>query len=332
VLTVLQNIDPLYWRAAGERERVDAVRVADRVICVFNATPLEKYETYRLYIDLWRQTRACSPDLAPTIYNLADSLLRALGIDKYEAAGSGGYLVDAMPEVHSRTSDEQFRLLLNRGGMDEHGQRAVLKALTQRGVVYVPRVNAVLVREFHMGSGAEEASRFLHHACRGAIGRAAASETTPENDFYKAVLSEALADFGARMLSPVLPAKRETDLYALYSLDREAVEDLGLCTFREFMQMIDFLVLHKDYESSALHYREVPKLLTEGICWDGQRRPYSTRMLGGLLGNDLHDAYLHGRISKRFVRSLYFRDLERDARTLYFVVVRRLRKPKRKLA
>jgi hypothetical protein len=28
---------------------------------------------------------------------------------------------------------------------------------------------------------------------------------------------------------------------------------------------------------------------------------------------------------------LYFRDLERDARTVYFVAVRRLRKPRRKL-
>src|SRR5216683_1518679 len=41
VLTVLQNVDALYWRAAGERaDKVDAVRVNDDVLCVFNATPL----------------------------------------------------------------------------------------------------------------------------------------------------------------------------------------------------------------------------------------------------------------------------------------------------
>jgi hypothetical protein len=106
---------------------------------------------------------------------------------------------------------------------------------------------------------------------------------------------------------------------------------MGLCTFREFMQMIDFLVLHKDYEASALHYREIPPLLMQGTTWNGQRRAYNTRILGAMLGSELHDAYLHGRITKRFLRSLYFRDLERDARTLYFVVVRRLRKPRRKL-
>ncbi len=50
VLTVLQNVDALYWRAAGEAvHRVEAVRVNDEVLCVFNATPLEKYESYRLF-------------------------------------------------------------------------------------------------------------------------------------------------------------------------------------------------------------------------------------------------------------------------------------------
>jgi hypothetical protein len=331
-LTVLQNIDPLYWRAAGERAHVDAVRVTRNVICVFNATPLEKYETYRLYIDRWRQERTCQPDLAPTFYNLADALLRSLGIDKYSPVGaSTKCLVDVLPEVHCRTSDEQFRRLLTRGGVSDHDQYSTMTALTQRGIAYVPQLNAVLVREFQMNSGTEEAARFLHHACRGAIGPTAAHLTLPQNDFYKSVMTEALADFGARMLFPGRPIKRESDLYALYSLDRDAVEDMGLCTFREFMQMIDFLVLHKDYETSALHYREMPELLTEGTEWSGPRRAYSTRMLGAMLGSGLHDAYLHGRITKRFLRSLYFRDLERDARTLYFVVVRRLRKPKRKL-
>src|SRR5579864_3438595 len=54
VVTVLQNVDSLYWRAAGERAaKVEAVRVKEDVLCVFNATPLEKYESYRLFLDQW---------------------------------------------------------------------------------------------------------------------------------------------------------------------------------------------------------------------------------------------------------------------------------------
>src|SRR5579859_6081995 len=52
LLTVLQNVDALYWRAAGEAsDHVEAVAVGEDVLCVFNATPLEKYENYRLCLD-----------------------------------------------------------------------------------------------------------------------------------------------------------------------------------------------------------------------------------------------------------------------------------------
>src|SRR5438270_8550023 len=66
LLTVLQNIDALYWRAAGEQaDKVEAVRVNDDVLCVFNSTPLEKYESYRLFLD---QSSRCDdyPDFGPT--------------------------------------------------------------------------------------------------------------------------------------------------------------------------------------------------------------------------------------------------------------------------
>jgi hypothetical protein len=54
VLNVLQNVDALYWQAAAEvGPEVEAVRVTDDVFCVFNATPLEKYDSYRRYLEQW---------------------------------------------------------------------------------------------------------------------------------------------------------------------------------------------------------------------------------------------------------------------------------------
>src|SRR5437588_12236497 len=83
LLTVLQNIDALYWRAAGEQaDKVEAVRVNDDVLCVFNSTPLEKYESYRLFLDQWSRCDS-GPDFAPTIYNLIDSLATFLEINRY---------------------------------------------------------------------------------------------------------------------------------------------------------------------------------------------------------------------------------------------------------
>src|SRR5438477_506738 len=83
ILTVLQNIDALYWRAAGERaNNIEAVRVSDDVLCAFNSTPLEKYESYRLCLDQWSRCDD-APDFAPTIYNLVDSLASFLEINRY---------------------------------------------------------------------------------------------------------------------------------------------------------------------------------------------------------------------------------------------------------
>jgi len=57
VVTVLQNIDALYWKVGGERRGRAALRVRQDVFCVFNATPLEKYESYRDYIEGWQDGR-----------------------------------------------------------------------------------------------------------------------------------------------------------------------------------------------------------------------------------------------------------------------------------
>ena len=55
VLTVLQNVDALYWQLAdGEVPHPEAVSLSEDAVCVFNASPLEKYESYREYLERWR--------------------------------------------------------------------------------------------------------------------------------------------------------------------------------------------------------------------------------------------------------------------------------------
>ncbi len=111
VLTVLQNVDALYWRAAGERhEQVEAVRVNGDVVCVFNSTPLEKYENYRLHLSRWGRTEEEGPDLAPTIYNLIDSLLRFLDINRYSS--HNGTQPKFLVDLHARSLLPRFRRAL----------------------------------------------------------------------------------------------------------------------------------------------------------------------------------------------------------------------------
>jgi heme-binding uptake protein ChaN (Tiki superfamily) len=213
VVTVLQNIDALYWRAAGEKaDRVEAVRVNDDVLCVFNATPLEKYESYRLFLDQWSRCDD-APDFAPTMYNLIDTLVNFLGINRYSAHNSTQpkFLVDMLPEVYGGSSEATLRRLLSRKGIAEQDHASMLERLEQRGSAYLPAVNAFCVRGFQMVHAAEDATRFLHQACQGLPARldrssAGALDCRPTDHFYIRVMEHAVAYFGSRVLYPSRPA------------------------------------------------------------------------------------------------------------------------------
>lgn len=55
VLTVLQNVDSLYWQAAEGNALPGSVSISEDCLCVFNASPLEKYESYQEYLERWRE-------------------------------------------------------------------------------------------------------------------------------------------------------------------------------------------------------------------------------------------------------------------------------------
>jgi uncharacterized iron-regulated protein len=332
-LTVLQNVDALYWRAAGERhERVDAVRVADDVICVFNATPLEKYENYRLCLDRWKREDTDAPDLAPTVYNLVDGLVRFLKIDRYSAHNTTQpkFLVDLLPEVYFRSSDGLLHRLLSRKGVSEEERTAMLHRVEDRGCAYLPQVNAFYMHELQMMYAAEEAARFLHHACRGLPARVTAREEAadePADFFYGRVLENALAYFGSRVVYPARPAVRESDLRDLTDQTREDVERQTGLGFTESMRALNFLLLHRVLEVNPKQCEEVRGSLDEGIRSSGAKFEYITQQMGYLLGCDLYDGYLEGRVTPGFVRGLFLTHVEEPgaARNLYFDLVHKLR-------
>ncbi len=288
VLTVLQNVDALYWRAAGERaDKVEAVRVREDVLCVFNATPLEKYESYRLLLDQWSGGEG-GPDFAPTLYNLVDSLARFLEIDRYSSHNGTQpkFLVDMMPEVYGRTSDAMLRRLLARRGVSEPEMEAMLAHVEQRGSIYLAQVNAFYVREFHMMHAAEDATRFLHQACQGLPrrwgGRADTSHDsgnhTPGADadaFYARTIEHAVAYFGSRVLCPSRPAP-----------DREDSDLLSRAAYEKAAQ-------------SAVRGNHNP-----------QEVESSAQEWGYRIGGHLYDAYLAGKVKPSGLRRLFLAHLE----------------------
>jgi len=305
VLTVLQNIDALYWRAAGERvDQVEAVRVNDDVLCVFNATPLEKYESYRLFLDQWSRADE-GPDFAPTIYNLIDSLASFLEINRYSSHNGTQprFLVDLLPEVHGRSADDMLRRLLLRKHVGEAECESMLASVAEHGSAYLPQVNAFYIHDFQMMHAAEDAARFLHHACRGLPHRLPdhtrhgnavnengnATRRTAVDDFYARVVEHAVAYFGSRVLYPARPAPPDDGS----PLSRSACEKAAQAAVRGGED----------------------KFETTAEDW------------GFRMGSQIYDAYLAGKVAPSGLRRLFLAHVEEPGmgRKVCAAVIARLR-------
>jgi uncharacterized iron-regulated protein len=302
LLTVLQNIDALYWRAAGEpTHKVEAVRVNDEVLCVFNATPLEKYESYRLFLDQWSRCDD-GPDFAPTIYNLIDSLVRFLEINRYSPHNGTQpkFLVDMLPEVYGGSSDAMLRRLLSRKGVAEAEREAMLTSVEERGSAYLPQVNAFYIREFQMIHASEDATRFLHQACQGLPqrlnGNSEEQSAVNDNgerknaidDFYARVIEHAVAYFGSRVLCPSRPDPDNAS-----PLSRSACERLAQAAIRA----------------------------------DQSRCECTAQELGYRIGSQIYDAYLAGKVAPSGLRRLFLAHLNEPglARKVCATVIAKLR-------
>jgi hypothetical protein len=336
VLTVLQNHDELYWKAAGElSDSIHGVQVSDDVMCVFNATPLEKYESYRIYIGKWR-TEPNQPDLAPTFYNLVDTFMRSMGLEQYSpATGShSSALIEDYPEVYLRPGAREFEKLLARKAIPAAERRPVLEKLRQQGCVYSAKHNLLLIKRFQLSNAAEEAVRFVQYECRGAACSSGPwAGSSHQDHFYFDVIDRAFITFGARVLLPHYPVMRQHDFRALSSRPQAAAVSQTAFSPREHREMIEFLVLHKESEGHARLRSELPRVLATGIASTGKKREFLVRHLGAMLGAEMHEAYLAGSMSKSFLRSLFFRKIHLPgvAKKTYFELARRVNPAQGKL-
>jgi hypothetical protein len=337
VLSILQNVDALYWSVAGERrDHVPAVRVDANVLCVFNATPLEKYENYRLCLERWRQEDAADPDLGPTLNNLIDGLVGFLGINRYSSHNrtQPRFLVDLLPEVYGPASDGTVRRLLARRGMDEGERHHLFHRIEQQGCVYLPEINSVCAAEFRMEAAAEAAARFLHHACRGLPERTrtAAAECTLADHLYRNTIEDTLAYFGSRVLHPGRAAWRESDVRALADRSRDELERETGVSGGDALRALEFVLRHRELETKARNARQLPEGLESRVFEDGPARDLAALQLGSLLGYDLYDAYIEGRLGPAGIRGFFLLHLEKpgEAQEAYFEMVRRVRTTRRR--
>jgi len=123
-LVLLQNVDALYWKLQ-ESGLVEAraVRVHEGCYCVFNATPIEKYESFRQYLNKCIEEDS-SGDWSLLAQTLLEVMTEFLAITKNES------VVDHMPVIDGiqvSTAAEEFARRIHqacRGELEKRIERA----------------------------------------------------------------------------------------------------------------------------------------------------------------------------------------------------------------
>ncbi len=81
-LLILQNIDALYWKLQETGlDQAHAVRVREGCYCVFNATPIEKYESFRQYLHKCIEEDSCG-DWTLLAQTLMEVMMNFLAMNK----------------------------------------------------------------------------------------------------------------------------------------------------------------------------------------------------------------------------------------------------------
>jgi hypothetical protein len=123
-LVILQNIDALYWKlqesGLGDTH---SVLVRDKCYCVFNSTPIEKYESFRQYLHKCIEEDS-SGDWTLLAQTLTEIMMEFFAIKKHEAVVSHMPVID---EFQVGIAAEQFARCIHqacRGELERPLERA----------------------------------------------------------------------------------------------------------------------------------------------------------------------------------------------------------------
>jgi uncharacterized iron-regulated protein len=121
-LTVLQNVDTIYWDLQEQGIDANAVKVIDRTYCVFNATPIEKYESFRRYLHMCVEDDACG-DWTPLAQTLTEVMMDFLAVKKADSVVSH---IPTPESLDMNAATEEFARFIHqacRGELEKPAER-----------------------------------------------------------------------------------------------------------------------------------------------------------------------------------------------------------------
>jgi hypothetical protein len=307
---IVQNMDEIYWSLLREgKEHIEAVMVDEGKYCIFNASPIVKYQSYREIIDIWVEGEEADR-FVPILEEMVDYILSFLfGTGKHIKVTVNGTdfenIDDVFPEVHCRQTYKSFCSFLRAKGISQSGTVVATESLKRYGMSYVPALNTLLVLRFESPSAAMEAARFVLFAMRGGIHRRRRDSQDASNRFYRFVLEEALVYAGAKVVDSTIDCMKSDPL--LRVVDSRGVvrrHSAGL-SISETRSTVKMLKYHFKRELTASGVAKSTKKL-ENIYRAGLRkRLLLIRALGHTLGEAIYEGHYRGLVSTEELLALY---------------------------
>jgi len=284
-LLVLQNVDAVYWELQRKGlEGVRSVRLQAQQYCVFNATPMEKYESFRQYL------LSCVEDEGRTdwtrfVHTLIDEIFEFLEIDKQPD------LIDRLPKVYSEISAQRLSSFLLRQEIPFAQAKLAQTAIHTQGASYVPELNSMFIDEFRLDYTTEESARFIHQLCRGEFHQTTTGRAASDL-FFVAIIERAFGYF----FSKLLDSSRD----GIESLGARLLQYIG---YNEELARTVNCLLNPEKPPSWQHFERLKDVV--------EQNPSRSRMLhmlaqvlGYALGRRLYRAYLESRISRKEIQAL----------------------------
>ncbi|MCK4538418.1 MAG: ChaN family lipoprotein [Candidatus Krumholzibacteria bacterium] len=309
--TIVQNIDRLYWKLMlRSMEDISAVSVGRGKFCIFNASPVIKYQSYRTMLDLWSE-KSISESALSSLEEMVENILSLLtgGDGGFEVTGSDGVrqsIDDIFPEVYRRSTYSSFASLLRSRKVSEKGILATSANLRVRGLEYFPGLNIFLMVRFDQTCAAREAARFVLYAMRDEVCKTKRKERREDDRFYAYVFEEGLSWVGGLLVNPLITPLPDDDLQGCIDARGVVTRPIAGFSITETRRLATYLKYHMKREK-GVSLRSTKKL-REIFSLDIRERLLIIRALGRVFGSTLYNAYHDGRISREELADLFRTD------------------------
>jgi hypothetical protein len=318
---VHQNAEAIYWRLAaeGKEHECSVVRLRPDAFCVFNASPIEKLQSYMNWQserdeltpkddsdwaeimaededDLDDDEPSTGQDYTEQVLGFIQTLAHFLGIQRDDLDDFELFTVkdlDFLDYLAERFTDEELEELKRQVETGES--------------FFIPKGNIIYLADLSVSNAAEECAHFIHWKCSGT----ACHMEDLRFDFYLRTITEALGFFGSKVVNHRRECWREADCLKFLARRQGARQMSGEERFQRVA--CELVVQHKENERRKLaggRWSKLSKIYDQ----PAPMHMLVTHMLGHMLGERLYDGLVAGDLTKEYIHDLFFERHE-DARS-----------------